>query len=178
MSNQHETEINGKEPEKSVKPAKDNGLFRKKSIDRVSSPEQLNDYIRVSNPGVWMVLAAIIILLAGVCVWGIFGRLDTSLKTLATVKDGKVTCYVKEADAALVKAGMTVRIGDNEYTVESVSPFPVAVSDDFGEYALHVGDLQVGQWVYSATVKGTASDGIYEANIVIDSVSPMSFVFN
>ena len=26
-------------------------LFRKKSIDRVSSPEQLNEYIRVANPG-------------------------------------------------------------------------------------------------------------------------------
>ena len=25
-------------------------LFRKKSMDRISSPEQLNDYIRVSTP--------------------------------------------------------------------------------------------------------------------------------
>ena len=39
-------------------------LFRKKSVDKVSSPEQLNEYIRVANPGVWMVLAAIVILLA------------------------------------------------------------------------------------------------------------------
>ena len=50
-------------------------IFRKSSIDRVSSPEQLNDYIRISNPSVWMVLAAVIVLLAGVCVWGIFGHL-------------------------------------------------------------------------------------------------------
>ena len=27
-------------------------LFRKKSIDRVSSPEQLDAYLRVANPGV------------------------------------------------------------------------------------------------------------------------------
>lgn len=26
-------------------------IFRKKSLDRISSPEQLNDYIRVANPG-------------------------------------------------------------------------------------------------------------------------------
>ena len=38
-------------------------LFRKSSIDRVSSPEQLNSYIRVSNPGVWLVLAAVVLLL-------------------------------------------------------------------------------------------------------------------
>ena len=48
-------------------------LFRKKSVDRVSSPEQLNDYIRVANPSVWMVLAAVVILLAGVIVLRIFG---------------------------------------------------------------------------------------------------------
>ena len=45
-------------------------IFRKKSLDRISSPEQLNDYIRMANPGIWMILAAVIILLAGVCVWG------------------------------------------------------------------------------------------------------------
>ena len=33
-------------------------IFRKKSLDRISSPEQLNDYIRVANPGIWMILAA------------------------------------------------------------------------------------------------------------------------
>ena len=37
-------------------------LFRKQSLDKVTSPEQLNDYVRVSNPGVWMILAAVIIL--------------------------------------------------------------------------------------------------------------------
>ena len=42
-------------------------IFRKKSLDRISSPEQLNDYIRVANPGIWMILAAVIILLAGAC---------------------------------------------------------------------------------------------------------------
>ena len=47
----------------------ENSIFRKKSIERFSSPEQLNDYIRVSNPGVWLTLSAIIILLVGAGVW-------------------------------------------------------------------------------------------------------------
>ena len=49
------------------------GIFRKKSIERISSPEQLHDYIRVTTPGVWLVLIAIIILLVGVviCIQGI-----------------------------------------------------------------------------------------------------------
>ena len=52
----------------------DNQIFRKKNIERVSSPEQLNDYVRVSNPGVWMVLTAVIVLLFGICAWGIWKR--------------------------------------------------------------------------------------------------------
>ena len=48
-------------------------------MDKISSPEQMNDYIRVANPSVWMILAAIIVLLIGVCVWGMYGQLDTKL---------------------------------------------------------------------------------------------------
>ena len=44
-------------------------IFRQKSIDRVSSPEQLNDYIRVTTPTVWLVLLALVILLLGMLAW-------------------------------------------------------------------------------------------------------------
>ena len=37
------------------------GLFRQKSLDRVNSPEQLNDYIRVTTPSVWLILFATLI---------------------------------------------------------------------------------------------------------------------
>ena len=47
-------------------------LFREKSLERIASPEQLNAYIRVSTPSVWLLLAAVVILLAGVCVWGVW----------------------------------------------------------------------------------------------------------
>lgn len=46
-----------------------NKLFRKTSIDRVSSPEQLDDYIKVSQPSAWIVIIAAIVLLAALLVW-------------------------------------------------------------------------------------------------------------
>ncbi|MBR0147438.1 MAG: hypothetical protein IJM25_12360 [Eubacterium sp.] len=52
---------------------KSSGLFRQKSVDRMSNPEQLNDYIRVTTPSVWLVLAAVFVLLVGIVVWTIFG---------------------------------------------------------------------------------------------------------
>ena len=65
-------------------------IFRQKSIDRVSSPEKLDDYIRVTKPSVWMTLAAVVVLLVGTIVWGIFGELtihndDGTTKTVAPI---------------------------------------------------------------------------------------------
>ena len=51
-------------------------IFRKKSLDRVSSPEQLNDYIRVTTVSVWIVLLALVILLLGMLAWSVFGRVE------------------------------------------------------------------------------------------------------
>jgi len=51
-----------------------NSLFKQESIDRVSSPEKLDDYIRVTTPSVWIILIAIVILLVGTIFWGIFGK--------------------------------------------------------------------------------------------------------
>lgn len=51
-------------------------LFNRSAIDRVQSPEDLNDYIKVTTPSVWTILVAIIILLASLLVWGIFGTVE------------------------------------------------------------------------------------------------------
>ena len=48
-------------------------IFRQKSMDRVSSPEALDDYVSVTTPSVWLVLIALAVLLAGVLAWLIIG---------------------------------------------------------------------------------------------------------
>ncbi len=50
-------------------------IFRKKNLDKVFSPEQLNDYIKVSNPSVWIVLAAVMILLIAFFAWAFWGMI-------------------------------------------------------------------------------------------------------
>lgn len=153
-------------------------IFRKKSIEKMSSPEQLNDYIKVTNPGVWMLLAAIAILLAGICVWGIFGKLETKLTVAAESREGQTVLYVKESDIASVRENMRVSVGNETYTVVAISDEPIAVTEKISEYARHTGDLALGEWVYIVQTDGKLDDGIYRAQIVIDSVSPLHFVFN
>ena len=153
-------------------------LFRKKSMERLSSPEQLNDYIRVVSPADWMVLAAVALLLVGVCVWGVFGRLDTVLQVGSMEQDGRLVCYVGEADIAGVAEGMPVEIGRAVFTVDSIAVQPVQVDESFAEYLKHTGGLADGEWVYALTLDGTLGEegGIYPARIIIERVSPVSFV--
>ena len=153
-------------------------LFRKKSLERISSPEQLNAYIRVSTPSVWMLLAAIVILLVGVCVWGVFGHLDTTLSVAAIAQEGTVTAYVREGDIAKVKAEAVVTVNGDIVKIWAIDDQPVQVDEAFSEYARHVGDLQQGAWVYAVKLDANYPDGVYIAQIVVDSVSPMSFVLN
>lgn len=153
-------------------------IFRKKSVDRMLSPEQLNDYIKVTNPGVWMVLAAIVILLVGVCVWGVFGILETKLSVAAVSRGGQTILYVKEDNVASVQEKMSVYIGDETYKVTSISAQAVTVTEEISEYARHTGELSIGEWVYVVQIDGSMPDGVYKAQIVTDSVSPLYFVFN
>lgn len=156
----------------------ENRVFRKKSIDRVSSPEQLNDYIHVTNPSVWTILLAVIIFLIGVLVWGVFGHMDTKLTVAGICRDDTLTCYVKETDIESVKAGMTVTVGEYEYEVAFVESKPITVTDELEDYALHLGGLQIGEWVYPVIINTELEDGTYQAKITIESVSPISFIIN
>jgi hypothetical protein len=153
-------------------------LFRKSSMDRVRSPEQLNDYIKVTNPSVWLVLTAVIVLLVGVLVWSVVGTIETTTSAVAKSDETGTVCYVDEQTYAQISAGMPVRIGDAQGTVVRAAEQPVEVTEDFDSYALHLGNLSTGQWVYPVTVDINASPGLYRATIVLGQTSPLSFVTN
>ena len=68
-----------------------NSIFRQKNLDRVSSPEQLNDYIRVTTPSVWIVLIAVVLLLIGAVIWGVFGRMEIHDASGQTVEVAPIT---------------------------------------------------------------------------------------
>ncbi len=62
-------------------------IFRKKSLERIQSPEQIDDYVRVVTPGLWLILAAITLLIIAGIMWGITARLEVT----ETKNDGTVT---------------------------------------------------------------------------------------
>lgn len=136
------------------------GIFRKKSLDRVKSPENLDDYIRVSNPGIWLLLISVIVLLAGACVWGIFGHIDSIVTTVVRVEGGTAACYIAREDITEIRTGQTVRLADTEAVI------------------LRIGEEEAGGYSCILSADTSLPDGFYEGKIVIKSYRPLSFILN
>lgn len=134
------------------------GIFRQKNLDRINSPEQLTDYLKVTNPGIWMLLAAVIILLGGLFVWSISGRLETVRDGVAVVENGQAVIMMTDASSEEISSGMTVRIGNDEYSIATVE------TDDYGRAVAY------------APIDKT--DGKYDVKVVTESIHPIKFLFS
>ena len=135
-----------------------NSLFRKDSMERISSPEQLTDYLHVTNPTVWVVMAAIILLLVGLLIWSAFAQIDSFAAGTAKVENGQMTVVFDDAQQAQnVEVGMSVTVGDNESTIGSVG-----VADDGSVFA---------------SAETTLSDGSYPARVVFRQTQVLSLLF-
>ena len=129
-------------------------VFRKKTLDRISSPEDLTDYLKVTNPGVWVVLAAVIVLLCGIFVWSCVGTLETKEKASVIVEDH--SAIVVLTDSNVLKEGMPLRVSTEEVTIASV------YSDEYGRL---VGKVEIA-----------LPDGTYEGTLITDQTHPIDFL--
>lgn len=129
-------------------------VFRQKTLERISSPEQLTDYLRVTNPGIWAVLAAVILLLAGLFAWSTVGTLETTADATVVVSGSSARVII--TGAGTLEEGMPVRIAGQEYRI---------VSTDTDEYGRMAGEAMVD-----------LPDGTYQGEVVVDSTSPIDFL--
>ena len=137
----------------------DQNLFRKKSIDRISSPEQLNDYLRVTSPSVWVILAAIVVLLAGLLIWSSVATIESYVEGTGEVKKGVMTIrFTDQTFAKNVEEGMTVSAGNSECTVT------------------HVGRDNNGLVI--ATANTALSDGFYPVRVCFKQTQVLSLLFD
>jgi len=95
----------------------DSKVFRKVSLERMSSPEQLDQMMQVTTPKGWVVLLALIILVVFAIFWGIFGSISTKVTGMGIlIKRGGVfsvgTDSLGQVLELKVAVGETVHKGD------------------------------------------------------------------
>ena len=139
-------------------------LFRKQNVERISSPEQLQDYMRVTNPGIWMVLAAVIALLAGLLAASALVKVETTVNARGEIAQagGEIVMTLTPQAGQAVREDMPVRLAGQDgrvaYVYESGGATVVKASLDPGADAL--------------------PEGVYDAQIVTETLSPISFLLN
>lgn len=99
-------------------------IFRKKSLDKLSSPEQLDRMIIINSPMTWVALAGGAFLIASVLLWGIFGRVPmTEEGNGILLREGKVNSVYAKTQGVVTKvnvsSGDMVEAGDALYEVSS-----------------------------------------------------------
>ena len=153
-------------------------IFREKNLKRISSPESLNDYVKISNPGIWVLLIAVIVLLVGFLAWGVFGRIDSTITTVGVVNNGVLTTYVKEEDIESVSSSSTIIIEENEINILSIDKEPSKLDYSFNDSYLHKANMEKDSWVNRIDSKVSLSDGVYIVTIITERIKPISLLFD
>jgi NHLM bacteriocin system secretion protein len=86
------------------------GFFRKSALEKLSTPEKLDQLIKVTGPKAWIALFTVFIALATGISWAIFGTVKTKLDAIGVVIGGEVHEVVATSQGQLVK--LNVAIGD------------------------------------------------------------------
>ena len=129
-------------------------LFRKKAIESISSPEELTTYLRVTSPGIWVILCAVIVLLAGMMAWASVGTLETTVEAKVIVKDQQAE--VIPTVPGRLEEGMTLRVSSQEVLLSGTG------EDEYGRAA---GMAEI-----------PLPDGSYDGVVVTDRTKPIDFL--
>jgi HlyD family secretion protein len=91
--------------------------FRKKSLEKLSSPEELDAMIQITNRSGWIALLTVGFFLAVAMAWGIYGRVPTKLTGYGILQNPKGLFVVKasssgQLDALRVELMQEIKKGD------------------------------------------------------------------
>lgn len=115
-------------------------VFRKASLDRLSSPEQLDQVMTVTSPRAWLALLAIGAILLAVLVWGIWGSIPSKtygqgiLLTSGGVHDvthissGRVT-DIRVRQGEMVRTGDVLARIEQQDLVEEINRLKIRLAD-------------------------------------------------
>ena len=126
----------------------------RKTPQRISSPDQLSDYLRVTNPGIWVFLACVILLLTGILAWASIGTLETVITVKVSV-EAQTATVIPDGSGTLAQ-GMELRVSGQKVLIGGTG------ADAYGR------------------VFGVASialpDGVYDGTVVTERTNPISFL--
>jgi len=153
----------------------DNQLFRQKSIDRISSPEQLHDYMRVTSPRLWMILSVIIALVVGLIIFSTLATMESTLDVTITVE----RYTYEDTDVGTKEEVMMITM---EVPIEYKDTVVPGMEVRFANKKGTIDFVYLDQNGLAASIVMPADEklpnGEYPGEVVLDRKTPIDFLLN
>ena len=186
---------------------KNNSILKTESKEETYSPGKLNEYIRIGSAGGYVMIAALILLVAAIIIWGFAGKIPVTLTEYGVVsgprKETKMcVCFVDvNKNTGMIPEGneVNVRMADGKTVkghVQYMSQYPESsdeVRDSYGnddpnttvnfdEWMLEK-LLENSTYSYYLTIETDEDISEYwhqvvDVTIIINEVRPISFLVN
>lgn len=156
-------------------------IFNKQAEERLRSPDDLDRYLRVTSPSVWVVVFAVLALTLGLLAWGVFGSVSSSVGTNVVCTEDSSLCLLSMKEVGKVHVGDPVYVSGRKVTVTEIDDVPLSreeASQLLGRDYL-VDTLMPEDWAYVVTLEPIEGASTYvplEASITTERVAPISLL--
>ena len=154
-------------------------------FQKISSPEQLNNYIHVTASGAWFVLISVLLFFAGFSVWIFHGELEISFPYYVYTDEAENSfayMTIDKLDEIKNNQSAAVRIADTDNfgKIKEVSLKPLQYNDiinEIGEYAFEEMRLDEDDKFFKVSLTfDNVPKSITQAVFTVDKVKPISFL--
>ena len=161
-------------------------IFTEKATEKLLSPDDLDNYVRVTNPSGWVTLGACVFIFVGLFTWAFFGTVSTGVGAAGTCLEGRVVAFVGEEQVSEVHPGDEATVGDARMKVVSVGEAPVSYGGALGMLdSEYLASRLVGDgWAYVVRFEDDGGgysnlrEGVpLEVNILTERVAPITLIF-
>ncbi len=80
-------------------------FFSKKAVGRLQNPDDLDKYLRIPTPGIWISIIACVAILLGVGAWAFFGSVADRITLKGAAGMDGIVCFVDSDTALRIKEG-------------------------------------------------------------------------
>ena len=150
--------------------ANGDGMFKRATMNRVASPDELDHYIKVTNPSAWVVILAALLLVGGIIAWAIVAVVPVTVETTGVVvktpESGEaiVACWVDKATADRIgETGLKASINGVEAKSAKLNETPMSASEvvKFLGSDFYAQSIDLNDWNYLVTLE---PDGALESS--------------
>ena len=160
-------------------------IFRETALRKMSSADDLDHYLKVTNPSAWIIVGAITALLVAAFIWGLTANLPISTNTTGVLKNGEIVCFlpldgsqIATTDSKVTAVGHEthiVSVNDNPHSQREVA---AALGSDYA-----IASLNLPQWSYKLIVALPSDIDDWEegddipVQVTTEEVAPLSYLF-